>query len=147
LWITLIISISFGIFIRQYNPGTIPAYQKTIHYIGLFLIILGLIIRWIAILKLKEFFTVTVSIQEGHRIIDTGIYKYIRHPAYLGSLLSFFGLGLALLNWISVIIIFVPIFAALLYRIYIEEKALVTQFGDAYTNYISHTKKLIPWIF
>jgi protein-S-isoprenylcysteine O-methyltransferase Ste14 len=147
LWITLILSITLGIYISQINIGTINIDSLIIHYLGLLLIIIGLIIRWFAILKLKEFFTVAVSIQKDHKIVDTGIYKYIRHPAYLGSLLSFLGLGLAFQNWLTILIIFFPIFSALLYRIHIEEKVLCTKFGDEYFSYSSRTKKLIPWIY
>ena len=111
LWATLILFISLGIYISQFNFGTIKIHSSIIHYLGLFLIIFGLIIRWFAILKLKEFFTVTVSIQKYHRVVDTGIYKYIRHPAYLGSLLSFLGLGFALQNWLTILVIFFALIA------------------------------------
>jgi len=147
LWITLILAISAGIYIRRFDFGTIETYSLVIHYFGLFLIVLGLIIRWIAILKLKELFSVTVSIQKDHHIVDTGIYKLSRHPAYLGSLISFLGLGFALQNWLSVFIICIPIFVALSYRIHVEEKVLFREFGDEYSRYISQTKKLLPWIY
>jgi protein-S-isoprenylcysteine O-methyltransferase Ste14 len=114
---------------------------------GLFLIIFGLVIRSFAILKLKKFFTVTVSVQKDHRIVDTGIYKHLRHPAYLGSMISFLGLGIALQNWLTIIIIFFPIFGAISYRMYIEEKVLNKEFGEEYSDYSSRTKKLIPWIY
>jgi protein-S-isoprenylcysteine O-methyltransferase Ste14 len=147
LWITLILSIILGIYLSQINIGTINIDSLIIHYIGLFLIIIGLIIRWFAILKLKEFFTVAISIHKDHKVVDTGIYKYIRHPAYLGSLLSFLGLGLAFQNWLTIIVIFFPIFGALSYRIHIEEKVLNREFGEEYSEYSSRTHKLIPWIY
>jgi protein-S-isoprenylcysteine O-methyltransferase Ste14 len=147
LWITLILSISLGIYFRRFSVGTISIYASIIHYIGLFLIIFGLVIRFFAIKKLKKFFTVTVAIQKDHRIVDTGIYKHLRHPAYLGNLISFLGLGFALQNWLTIIIIVIPIFGAISYRIYIEEKVLNKEFGEEYSNYSSRTKKLIPWIY
>ena len=147
LWITIILFISFGIYISQFNLGRIMIHSRIFHYFGLFLIIWGLIVRWIAIFQLKEFFTVTVSIRSDHKIVDTGLYKYIRHPAYLGSLISFLGLGLAFQNWLTIIVIFIPILGALSYRIYIEEKALNEEFGEEYSNYKLRTRKLIPWIY
>jgi protein-S-isoprenylcysteine O-methyltransferase Ste14 len=111
------------------------------------MIIFGLIIRWVSIYKLKAFFTVTVSIQKDHKIVNSGIYKHIRHPAYLGSLISFLGLGMALQNWLSLLIIVFPIFGALSYRIYVEEKVLNREFGEEYARYVSHTKKIIPGIY
>jgi protein-S-isoprenylcysteine O-methyltransferase Ste14 len=147
LWITLILAISAGIYISRFDIGTIELYSSFIHYFGLFLIICGLIIRWIAILKLKDLFSVTVFVQENHQLVDSGIYKHIRHPAYLGSLISFLGLGFAWQNWLSLFIIFIPIFTALSYRIHVEEKVLFREFGDEYSRYISQTKKLLPWIY
>jgi protein-S-isoprenylcysteine O-methyltransferase Ste14 len=147
MWITIILFISAGVYMSQRDFGRIVNYKLAIHIVGLCLIIIGIIIRWNAIFKLKKYFTVNVSIQQDHKIIVSGIYKYIRHPAYLGSLLSFFGLGLALLNWLSVIIIFFPILGSFMYRIKIEEDVLVAEFGKIYSEYSKKTKRLIPLIY
>ena len=92
-------------------------------------------------------FTVDVSIQENHKIVISGIYKTIRHPAYLGSLLSFLGIGIALVNWLSIIFIFIPIFIAFNYRIKVEEKVLIEEFGEEYLNYSNNTYRLFPGIY
>ena len=110
-------------------------------------ILAGLAIRWIAIYSLRKYFTIDVSIRSDHKIVDTGIYKYVRHPSYSGSLLSFLGLGITTLNWISGIIIVVPIMIAFIYRINIEEQVLTTFFGDQYKQYCAATKRLIPKIY
>jgi protein-S-isoprenylcysteine O-methyltransferase Ste14 len=145
LWMTIIASIIIGVFIGISGIGFIPV--KMISLIGLVLIVLGLIVRWTAILTLKKYFTVDVSILKEHKIIDKGIYKVIRHPAYAGSLLSFLGLGLAFSNWLSTLVIFIPILIAFIYRIQIEEKTLIQAFGDEYINYSKTTKRLIPMIY
>jgi protein-S-isoprenylcysteine O-methyltransferase Ste14 len=145
LWITIVICIFIGVFLGIWRIGYIPV--KFISLIGLVLIVLGLIVRWTAILTLKKYFTVDVSIQSNHKIIDKGIYKFIRHPAYAGSLLSFLGLGLAFSNWLSALIIFIPILIAFIYRIQVEEKALIQAFGGEYLNYSKTTKRLIPKIY
>ena len=149
LWITIIICIFIGVFLGVWRIGWRIGYipVKFISLIGLVLIILGLIVRWTAILTLKKYFTVDVSIQSNHKIIDKGIYKFIRHPAYAGSLLSFLGLGLAFSNWVSTLVIFIPILVAFIYRIRVEEKALIQAFGGEYINYSKVTKRLIPMIY
>ncbi len=58
------------------------------------------------------------------------MYKHLRHPSYAGYLLGNLGLGMAFSNWLSIVIIFVPILAASLYRIWVEEDALLENFGD-----------------
>ena len=144
---TIIFSIFFNIYISQGSYGTIINFGQAVYYVGLSLIILGILIRWTAIFKLKKVFTVKVSIQQDHKIIDTGIYKIIRHPAYSGSLHSFLGLGLALFSWLSIFVIFLPILGAFMYSINIEEIVLESEFGKDYINYSNNTKRIIPWIY
>jgi len=110
------------------------------------MVVFGLIVRWLAILSLKRQFTVDVSITKDHRIIRKGIYRFVRHPAYTGSLLSFLGLGVSFANYLSMLMIFLPICSAFLYRIHVEERALIDHFGDEYLNYCASTGRLIPGI-
>jgi protein-S-isoprenylcysteine O-methyltransferase Ste14 len=146
LWITIILSIAIGLFLHFKSVGQLNYLPFLSYYIGILLIFGGLIIRWIAILTLKKSFTVNVSVSENQTIIRSGIYKSIRHPSYLGSLLSFLGLGLAFNNWITLLIIFLPICLAFLYRIEVEEDTLRKAFPD-YTEYMQHTKRLIPGVY
>jgi protein-S-isoprenylcysteine O-methyltransferase Ste14 len=147
LWLTIIIAIFFGVYLGSKGIGLITVCGYWISIAGIIFIILGLVIRWVAILSLRGYFTVNISIQESHRIIDTGLYGHIRHPAYAGSLLSFLGLGLSFSNWLSALIIFVPITAAFIYRIHHEEKALLKTFGDKYISYVKHTRRLFPGVY
>ena len=147
IWITIFLSIFIGFLFRYTGLGFIHIGANKIHYLGLALIVSGLFFRWFAIIKLKSMFTVDVSIQKDHKIIKSGIYKSIRHPSYLGSLLSFLGLGIALVNWISLLLIFIPIFLAFNHRIKIEEKVLIDEFGEEYLNYSKDTYRLVPGIY
>jgi protein-S-isoprenylcysteine O-methyltransferase Ste14 len=147
LWSTIVVSIAIGVYFGMKRFGHFAGYERVLSSTGLFLILIGLVVRWVAILTLRRYFTVDVAISKDHIIIDKGLYKYIRHPAYLGSLISFWGLGLAFSNWISFMVISVPITAAFLYRIRIEETALVGAFGAKYVDYSSHTKRLLPGIY
>ena len=92
-------------------------------------------------------FTVDVAIANEHTLKTNGLYKVVRHPSYLGLILIIAGLGLCLNSWLSFIIMFVPTFIAISYRIAIEEKALIEEFGDQYTQYKSKVKRLIPGIY
>ncbi len=145
LWVIMISCITAGFFKAKYS-NWIP-----INYIlaltGILLYISGLIIRWMSIIKLKKRFTVNVAINRGHVLETGGLYKYIRHPSYLGLLLILAGLSLAMNSLISFIIIIVPVFLALNYRIFIEEKMLEAEFGEEYANFRSTRKKIIPYVF
>jgi protein-S-isoprenylcysteine O-methyltransferase len=117
------------------------------YWIGAATFVIGLAVRWTAILWLGKFFTVNVAIASDHRVIDTGPYRYIRHPAYLGVLLAFFGLGLCIGNAATLFFFFVPPTAAFLHRIRIEEDALKTGLSHAYVQYMQRTKRLIPGVY
>ena len=111
------------------------------------MIYVGIVIRIIAIVSLGQFFTVDVTIRVDHRLKKDGIYKYLRHPSYSGSLLSFIGLGLTMNNWISLLLISFSIIIAFIFRINVEEKVLIEQFGSEYIEYKKVTRGLIPFIF
>jgi len=147
LWIAILLSVFIGVFLGVRGIGFIRVRYNLLSICGIILMLLGLVLRWTAILTLRKYFTVDVSILPGHQIVKKGIYKYIRHPSYAGSLVSFLGLGLAFSNWLSSIVIIVPIFMAYIYRIRVEEKALIQTFGDEYLEYSKATKRLIPRIY
>jgi protein-S-isoprenylcysteine O-methyltransferase Ste14 len=148
LWLVIIPCVIVGGFWCAQSVGLIRWGRYYVMYGGLVLMVFGLIIRWRAIYTLRKYFTVDVSIVKDHKLIQTGEYKYVRHPAYSGSLLSFFGLGWALGNWISFIVIFFPIFWAFICRINLEEKTLLSSpLGEEYQKYMKTTKRLIPKIY
>ena len=147
LWIVIFLSIGAGLFLRETFPqGALP--EPLIFYLtGLVLFFLGLVIRWVAIIYLGRFFTVNVAIAEDHQLITTGPYRYVRHPSYTGTLLVFLGFGLCMLNFYSLVTVFLPIAVAFLWRMHVEESALQAAFGERYREYRARTARLIPHLF
>jgi len=143
IWIAIILSITTGVFIGF----SFPRFNVFEYFFGLSLVLIGISIRFIAIFSLKSFFTSDVAIHHDHRLKTDGIFKIVRHPSYSGSLLSFLGLGLTLGNWISLLVIFLPVLCAFLYRINVEEKALINNFKEEYLDYKKRSKKLIPYLY
>lgn len=146
IWFTIIISVTLGVLIKS-NLKFPVAGTIWLRYFGLVVIVIGMIVRLVSIKTLGKFFTVNLSIHQSHRLIIKGLYRYIRHPSYSGSLLSFLGFALSLNNWISLIIIFPPVLFAFIHRINIEEKILIDQIGLEYIEYMKKTKRLIPMIY
>lgn len=147
LWITILVSVNLGVLVGFQRIGHIEPGPRIFPIAGITLIICGLFVRWFAILSLKHQFTVDVSIRKNHRMVKEGIYRFVRHPAYAGSLLSFFGLGFCFSNYLSILIISVPICLAFLHRVRIEEEALIHAFGSEYLDYRASTKRFIPGIY
>lgn len=114
---------------------------------GIALIIIGFAIRLTAIFTLRRYFTVDVAIAKDHKVIDRGLYAMVRHPSYTGSLISFFGLGLAFMNWLSLAILIIGPAIGIAYRIGVEEDALIGALGDDYRAYATRTKRFIPGVF
>jgi len=116
-----------------------------IFYLGIIFIILGIIIRQWSIAVLGRFFSGTVGLQKNHNVVDRGPYRLVRHPSYTGIVLTLVGFGLAVQSWGAIIVILI-ISCALIYRIYVEEKVLVSNLGGAYIEYMKRTKRLIPYV-
>jgi protein-S-isoprenylcysteine O-methyltransferase Ste14 len=100
-----------------------------------------------SIRTLGRFFRYEVVVQEGHRVVDTGPYRLVRHPSYTGSLLAFLGIGIALDNWLSVAAALGLPLLGFLRRIAVEEAALTSELGDAYRSYKERTRRLVPGIW
>jgi protein-S-isoprenylcysteine O-methyltransferase Ste14 len=147
IWITIIVSTTCGLLSGFAGVGLVRSAWKLLSTIGLALIFFGLVIRWTAILTLRRNFTVNISLRENQRLVIYGIYRYLRHPSYAGSLLSFLGLGIAFANWLSTAIIFLPILFAFLRRIKLEEKALRDHFGGEYEDYCRKTSRLFVGLY
>ena len=136
-----------GVYLGIRGLGRIDAVEPLAAWVGLAMIVLGLLIRGLAILTLRKFFTVDVVVHADHQVVRTGIYRWLRHPSYSGSLLSFVGLGVALESWVSLLVVAIPVTAAFLWRIHIEERALHNGLGATYADYCKSTARLIPFVY
>ena len=89
----------------------------------------------------------TLRETDNHEIVSQGLYKYIRHPGYLGNIMLFLGAGIAIGNAITFLLLLLLILTAYIYRIKVEEDMLIDIFGDEYKYYMKTTKKLLPFIY
>jgi protein-S-isoprenylcysteine O-methyltransferase Ste14 len=113
---------------------------------GFIFLITGLGVRAQATRTLGRYFSPDVRILPEHELIRHGIYKYIRHPIYLGTLLAYFSIPLLFHSLYGFLIMILKI-PLTIYRIRIEEQALLEKFGDAYRDYMKTSKRLIPYIY
>jgi len=146
LWITIMLAVTAGILASSRMPAAAIA-NRTVFWAGCVLFGLGLVLRWYSIVYLGRFFTVNVAIHSGHEVIDTGPYRFIRHPSYAGALLAFLGLALCLANWWSLVLIMVPVLWAFARRMSVEESALASALGAPYIQYMGRTRRLAPFIY
>jgi len=146
LWVAIVTGVTLSIFATGRSRFASLPYP-ILSSMGLALFVAGLFLRWYSIILLGRFFTVNVSISPGQRIVESGPYRFLRHPSYSGALLAFVGFGLCLHNWLAILVLLLPITAAFLWRIHVEERALNEAFGDEYRVYSKRTKRLIPFVY
>lgn len=147
LWVTIFAALYLGPRYGDRHAPNMFVGAEWIRYAGLALLIIGLAIRWTAVAMLGRSFSANVAIRAEQQLKTDGLYLLVRHPSYFGLLLIIVAIGLHTHNWIGFAIVVIPSFAALSYRIHVEEAALKMAFGDAYYAYSSRTKRLIPGVY
>ncbi|MCL4529190.1 MAG: isoprenylcysteine carboxylmethyltransferase family protein [Chloroflexi bacterium] len=115
-------------------------------FIGLMLVILGAVLFVWARRRLRSNYSGHISVKDDQELVQSGPYRIIRHPAYLGYLLMALGvsLGYSSIMGLSAILLLVP---ALVYRIHVEEKLLEAHFGAQFRTYAEKSARLIPGLW
>jgi protein-S-isoprenylcysteine O-methyltransferase Ste14 len=152
IWLALIVTVALAMITwLSRRPmagfGDAGALRSLSGWLGCACLVAGIAIRLAAVATLRGQFTTAVTIVAQQRIVDSGPYHCVRHPAYLGLLLSLLGFGLCSGNWISLVVAVGLPLTAVVYRIRVEERALLRHFGPAYVEYSSRTKRLVPGIY
>jgi protein-S-isoprenylcysteine O-methyltransferase Ste14 len=130
-----------------FPTAAIPWYRTALFSIGVILILLGVALRWYAIWTLGRYFTRDVAVSADQKVVQTGPYRSIRHPAYSGTFLTMLGVGLAMTNWASLATLLICVFVGHMYRVSVEEKALIQTIGQPYVEYMHRTRLFIPLVF
>jgi protein-S-isoprenylcysteine O-methyltransferase len=142
------IGIAAGVTISLRLPQTAITWQRPgVYWAGICLMLMGTALRWYSARLLGKFFTFDVAILSGHTLIEAGPYRYIRHPSYSGALVTLVGFGLALGNWAALVVAVLCLSVAYVFRIRVEEAALIGAFGDSYIQYQHRTWRLLPFLF
>jgi protein-S-isoprenylcysteine O-methyltransferase Ste14 len=129
-----------------FKRGALP-YPTLLFWVGLGLVIASGLLRRHCFHMLGASFTGVVHVVPGQEIVDRGVYRLIRHPSYTGSALAFIGIGLALGNWASLVILLGSCWMIYGYRVRVEERALLDILGEPYRDYMARTKRFIPFLF
>lgn len=117
-----------------------------VRWTGAVLMLAGNLIFIAAYAELGKQWSAELVIKDGHRLVVTGIYHWIRHPMYTGFLLFGIGIGLLSANLYGCAYLFVML-VLITIRLKTEEDMMVEVFGDSYKEYKSRTSALIPGIF
>jgi len=124
--------------------GALPEWT---YYLGLALSILGNGIWFWGYQTLGWFYSQELVIYQGHQLVERGPFRFVRHPMYTGLILVYLGIGWAAQSWAAVVLVILATAIFGSYRIPVEEKALISEFGEQYISYSKRVKRLIPFIF
>jgi protein-S-isoprenylcysteine O-methyltransferase Ste14 len=148
LMLSMLVGIFLGFFVSFGVPAATIAWRQTLlFWTGIVLMLAGAGFRWYAIKVLGRFFTRSVATRTGQYVVENGPYRLIRHPSYTGALVTILGLGLAMNNWISLMLVMTGAMVGYTYRVSVEERALCEGIGDSYRNYIQRTRRFIPYVW
>jgi protein-S-isoprenylcysteine O-methyltransferase Ste14 len=117
----------------------------TEQWVGVGLCVVGLAFAVWARVYLGRNWGMPMSLRQGHELVTSGPYAYVRHPIYTGLILAMIGSAVTVsLLWL---ILFALYFSYFLFSARAEETMMLAQFPDAYPAYRRRTKMLIPFVF
>ncbi len=112
---------------------------------GFIVFVLGVSLRVWAIRTLGEYYSHVVRTIDQHRIVETGPYSLLRHPAYAGMITAHLGIVILYFNCVSLPIFLLLLVPSIVIRILIEEKTL---FGiEGYADFARDGKRIIPCVW
>ncbi len=114
---------------------------------GLALIGLGLLLRIWTRMALREMYSGHVQVLAGHRLVQSGPYRWVRHPGYAGFILMALGVAIGYSSIVGLAATLALLLPGLVYRMKVEESLIAEQFGDQYRQYAQGTKRLIPGVW
>jgi len=139
-------------YFAAYGLSAVAALQVPVHRVAIFLagvavIVLGSLLRRHCWRLLGASFTGDVRARQGQEVITRGAYALVRHPSYTAGTLMNVGIGIALGSWASALVLLVASLVVYLYRIEVEERALLAVLGEPYARFLSTRKRLIPFLY
>ncbi len=140
----ILLAIPVVIWIGYARIGPLPHW---LFYPGEILFVVGAAFTAWSYAILGRYLSPYAQVYPEHRVIEDGPYRHIRHPGYLGQIVAFIGLGLALQSWVALVALLIVAGSLLAYRIRIEEELMAAELGDSYVNYMARTKRLLPSIW
>jgi len=114
---------------------------------GIALLVVGGAVTVAGRAQLAGYGSGVLRIEEGQRLVTSGVYGVIRHPIYGGGLIGVVGLYAAFRSLVMLVAVTALYFVVIRHRLLFEERMLVDEFGDEYRNYMKKTKRLIPYVY
>lgn len=130
----------------MYLPEVLPR-AVWMQVSGLGLILAAVALRVWARAHIRGMYSGHVEVQAEHQLVQSGPYRFVRHPGYTGFLLLALGVTVGYFSLIGLAAIPVLLLPGLAFRMSVEERLLGENFGEEYRAYARKTRRLIPFIW
>lgn len=133
---------------RRFIAYSFPVWDNAVVFLlGILIFSIGGFVTVLGRAQLSKYGSGVLRIEKDHRVITTGIFRYIRHPIYAGGLLGVVGFYLSFRTILLLTVVSTLYFIVIRHRLLFEERLLVREFGEEYKNYMKSTKRLIPFLY
>jgi protein-S-isoprenylcysteine O-methyltransferase Ste14 len=112
---------------------------------GILCAVISFRLRWAAIAALGKFWSLHVEMRDNHEFVQSGPFRFMRHPTYFSMVLELAAFGLICNAWCLLLVAPFAFLPALILRLRLEEPALVEKFGERYREYQRRVPMLIPY--
>ena len=132
---------------RVLAPAAVITGGRAVFAVGAVCVWLGLLLRWWSALTLGRLFTTVLTVENDQPVIESGPYRWLRHPSYLALLLACAGCGVMVGNWVGLLGSVVTVLAALVFRIRVEERAMAAALGEKYLEFARNRARVVPFVW
>jgi len=141
-FLALFAMVVFSAYDHRMGWSSVPAWVSVL---GDVLVATGLGIAMLVVIQ-NSYAGATVTVETGQTVASSGVYKFVRHPMYVGNLIMMIGIPLALGSYWGLLFV-IPGQAAIVFRILDEEKLLTQQLAG-YPEYTQRVRdRLVPYVW
>ncbi len=141
-FVAIFAAMAFSAFDHRFGWSAVPAWLSVI---GDVLVAAGLGIAMLVVVQ-NSYAAATVTVETGQTLVSGGLYKFVRHPMYVGNVIMMVGMPLALGSYWGLFVL-IPGIMVLVFRILDEEK-LLTQELTGYREYAQRVPyRLVPYVW
>jgi protein-S-isoprenylcysteine O-methyltransferase Ste14 len=146
-WACVAVATAMIILAPHIAPAAAIGHGAAVFAVGMVLLVAGVALRVWSFHVLGRYFTFTVRVSPDQPVVTSGPYRVLRHPGYAGGMLAIAAIGLLYGNWAGLAFVVLPLLALTVWRIRVEENALLTTLDGRYRAYAAHHKRLVPLVW
>jgi protein-S-isoprenylcysteine O-methyltransferase Ste14 len=146
-WVGAAVAIAMLLAAPKIAPAAAMGLPAVGFAVGMVMLVTGAVLRLWSFRALGQYFTFSVKVSPDQPVVTAGPYRLLRHPGYAGGMLATVGIGVMWGNWVSASTLILFTLAFIVWRIRIEERALLMALDDRYRRYAAQHKRLIPLVW